>query len=68
VEIKSGATINSDFFDSLQQWSELAGVAPASGYIVYGGDSEQKRAQGHVIGWEKAGSLILELEGNRERD
>jgi hypothetical protein len=68
VKIKSGATINSDFFESLQQWGALAVVDPALGYIVYGGDSEQKRAQGQVIGWQKAGSLILELEGNRERD
>ena len=68
IELKAGATINPDFFTSLQEWSKLAAVDPASGYIVYGGDQPQTRSQGHVIGWETAGELIMTLEGSRQRD
>lgn len=68
IEIKAGMTVNQDFFNSLTAWGELAGVDPASGYIVYGGDSPQNRAQGHVVGWRAAGELILQLESARPRD
>ena len=62
VEIKSGETIVSDFFDSTRNWSEIAETDRSNSYIVYAGDANQKRSSGHVLSWKNAGSLIEKLE------
>lgn len=51
IEIKSGRTINSDFFSNLRYWNKLADLDPAGSYLVYGGAENQKRSAGHVLGW-----------------
>ena len=51
IEIKSGATIQSDMFEGLDYWSALAGKN--KGLVVYGGTEEQKRSSGHVLSWQK---------------
>ncbi len=43
VEIKSGQTINDDFFKGIRYWQKLTGNE--GGYLVYAGDIEQKRSQ-----------------------
>lgn len=45
----------------------MAKLDPADAYIVYGGDSSQKRSRGHVISWNKVGTLIATLESPQER-
>jgi len=50
IEIKSGKTINTEFFKNILYWKTLS-EAP-KGYVVYGGDQEQQRSNGiEVIGW-----------------
>ncbi len=61
VEIKSGETITKDFFKGLKRWCELASVDPSNGYVIYGGDDEQKRSMGHVLSWQQTGTLISHL-------
>jgi hypothetical protein len=39
VEIKSGQTVYSGMFDSLNWWSSLSGQAPDSATLVYGGSA-----------------------------
>lgn len=51
-----------DFFDSIKRWSEIAEMDPVNSYIIYGGESEQKRSAGHVLNWKAAGNLITRLE------
>lgn len=58
IEIKSGQTIVSDFFTSLDKWHALAQTDPTNGYIVYAGNDTQKRSKGNVIGWQQAGNII----------
>lgn len=58
IEIKSGQTINPLFFKGITYWSELAGIDPQNGFIIYGGAEEQARKNGHVIGWQQAGFLL----------
>jgi uncharacterized protein len=62
IEMKVGQTPNSDYFDSLKKWCELAKIDPADGYVIYGGDEEQSRSSGHLIGWQAAGKLIQKIE------
>ena len=37
VEIKSGKTISSDYFDTLDYWNELTGSRPDKGFVIYAG-------------------------------
>ena len=51
VEIKSGQTIASDFFDGLQKFQALAGSEATTGYLLYGGTASQKRGVAEVVAW-----------------
>jgi predicted AAA+ superfamily ATPase len=61
IEIKSGKTIVPDFFTALKKWNEIAQADPHHGYIIYGGDEEQKREKGNVVGWQTAKNLIQKI-------
>lgn len=61
IEIKSSETIASDFFDGLKQWNELSQTSSESNYVIYGGDSNQKRMHGTIISWNSAGDLLTHL-------
>jgi len=61
IEIKSGETIASDFFNNLVAWSELAKKNPEDGYLIYGGDLVQERSKGTVLGWKSVGQLVDKL-------
>lgn len=50
VEIKSGATIASDFFRGLRHWEKLAGN-PGRGILVYGGTDSYRRDGVAVRSW-----------------
>jgi len=49
VEIKSGKTLSQDFFKELVYWEK---THHSKGYLIYGGEEEQKRTQATVIGWK----------------
>jgi predicted AAA+ superfamily ATPase len=54
VEIKSGKTVKSNFFDGLAYWNRLSGQPPAKSFLIYGGDKKEKRSSGNVLGWKEA--------------
>jgi len=57
VEIKSSRVVNPDFFKGLDYWSNLS-KAPANNlFLVYGGEENQQRSKGRVVGWRFAGEL-----------
>lgn len=47
VEIKSGQTITTDYFKGIQYWNKISQTQ--GGYIVYGGESQQKRGNGITV-------------------
>lgn len=51
IEVKSGQTIASDFFDNLNYWQKLAGDESAPAALVYGGDQSFKRKNAVVYPW-----------------
>jgi uncharacterized protein len=57
VEIKSGTTINEDFFKNIKRFADRmkdeGQKRRIQSYIVYGGDNSQKRSLGQVISWKQ---------------
>ena len=51
VEIKSGATINDEFFDGLRKYRKISGTGIEFFFLVYGGDRNIKRKDAQVLGW-----------------
>jgi uncharacterized protein len=47
VEIKSGQTITNDYFKGILYWNKM--TQTQGGYIVYGGESTQKRGNGITV-------------------
>ena len=57
VEIKSGATVSSDWMRPLRRWRELAGNAAGRPIIVYGGDRAQQRSDADIVPWRQLAQL-----------
>jgi predicted AAA+ superfamily ATPase len=58
VEVKSGQTVASDFFQGLEGWRRIAGqTAEDAAWLVFGGDGEQRRAGLRVLPWRRIGEL-----------
>ncbi|OGP50648.1 MAG: AAA family ATPase [Deltaproteobacteria bacterium RBG_13_43_22] len=58
IEIKSGETITSGFFDGLNYWNHLAGVDPRQGFLIYAGLKNEGRSLGRVISWDKVQEIF----------
>jgi predicted AAA+ superfamily ATPase len=61
IEIKSGATIATDWFKSLEAWKSLAKEEADKGWLIYGGDDNQPRSQAEVLGWRGISKLLKNL-------
>jgi len=53
LEIKSGQTINKDYFKGLGFWQKLAGETAGKAWLVYGGDNRQLRSDVTVLPWHE---------------
>ncbi len=63
IEIKSGQTLNPNFFDGIKAWVELVGKEALQGFLVYGGNKEYHQLNvGHVVGWRDLKDLAMLLE------
>jgi predicted AAA+ superfamily ATPase len=56
IEIKSGTTLNADFFTGLNSWQALSNNA-SHGWLLYGGDQSQPRSTLTVLGWKEVGKM-----------
>jgi hypothetical protein len=52
LEIKSGQTITQDFFKGLKYWSKISKTTGKDAYLIYGGEMDQIRKDGTVMGWK----------------
>ena len=57
VEIKSGQTLNEDFFKGLRYFKNLSSAPDEHLYLVYGGDRNLIRKHGQVVGWKSISKL-----------
>lgn len=61
VEIKSGETVASDFFQGIRHWrSALPGVKQRA-WLVHGGEARQDRDVATVLPWRDLGPLLNEV-------
>lgn len=51
VEIKSGKTMSTSYFDNLKYWQSLTSLPENHGYVVYGGDQSMQTSAGDLISW-----------------
>ena len=59
VEIKSGTTINQDFFRNLTKFQKFSGTTAENSYLVYGGEQGMPRKNGQVLSWRDLQQLNL---------
>lgn len=58
IEIKSGQTLNRDFFTGLERWMALAGDHAISPILVYGGTETHTHKGISIFGWNAAGQVL----------
>jgi len=51
VEVKSGKTMSTSYFDNLKYWRSLAVLPKETGYVVYGGEQSMQTSAGALISW-----------------
>lgn len=61
VEVKSGATVASDFFVGLEYWRTKLDGRTLHPWLVYGGQTRQKRTRGTVLPWSEMAPLLSTL-------
>ncbi len=58
IEIKSGQTLNRDFFTGLERWQSLAGDLAVSPTLIYGGTESRTHRGINVYGWNEVGQVL----------
>lgn len=58
IEIKSGQTLNRDFFAGLERWRALAGELAATPALIYGGSGSLVHRGIDVHGWDDLGRVL----------
>jgi predicted AAA+ superfamily ATPase len=58
IEIKSGQTLNRDFFTGLERWMAMAGKRAVSPTLIYGGTESHVRKGIRVFGWNAVGQVL----------
>ncbi len=51
MEVKSGQTLNRDYFKGLEFWKKLAGEVAGQPWLVYGGNESQTRSGIRILPW-----------------
>ena len=57
IEIKSGETVSSSFFDPVRRFSRILDAPGLSCFVVYGGEEEMDRSGVRCVPWHKAWTL-----------
>lgn len=52
IEIKSGSTKRSDYFNGLDYWNKISENDPVKSFVIYGGQENQLRNNGKLISWK----------------
>ena len=52
-EIKSGMTMNENYFSNLKYWQKITGEKAENLNVIYGGDSSLRTSYGNYISWQE---------------
>ena len=58
IEIKSGKTMSTSYFDNLNYWRSLVTIPEHQEYVVYGGDQSMQTTAGALIGWRDLDRIL----------
>ena len=58
IEIKSGQTLNRDFFKALKNWLPLVGKEAVFPSLVYGGSDSHVQNGVRVFGWDAVAEVL----------
>lgn len=58
VEIKSGATVSTDFFKSLRYFHDVADSHTKNAFVIYGGNETYTRKYGKAISWKELTTIF----------
>lgn len=59
VEIKSGTTLNTDYFKNLNYWNKISDNSVENSFVVYGGDSTGNTKDCTLLSWKDINKLPL---------
>ena len=51
IEIKSGKTMATSYFENLKYWQTMVNMPENQGVVVYGGDQSMQTSAGLLVGW-----------------
>lgn len=63
IEIKSGMTLNQNFFDGLNFWNKLAQEDPKNSFIIYAGVHEQTWHDINIVNWQSCDRVVEQAMG-----
>ncbi|MHB8135963.1 MAG: ATP-binding protein [Anaerolineaceae bacterium] len=58
IEIKSGKTISTSYFENLKYWQALANIPEKQGVVVYGGDQSMQTSAGQLVSWRELEKIL----------
>jgi len=58
IEIKSGMTVNSDWYKNLKYFSSISKDVVTENSIIYGGNDTQERTDGKIVSWQDLHQFI----------
>lgn len=61
IEIKSGKTVNTDYFKQFEYLKKVAAFPTTKNIVVYAGSENQSWPQAQVLNWQNAGNIIKTL-------
>lgn len=59
IEIKSGKTMQEEFFNGINYWNKLSGNNPKNSYLVYGGDTSMSWQKKNLVSWKEIETNLL---------
>lgn len=59
IEIKSGKTLNQEFFKNIKYWNKISGIE-SNNFLIYCGE-EQSRQNSTIINWQNLEKLFINL-------
>ena len=58
LEIKSGKTVATDFFNNFDYWEKTTNITENLRYLIYGGEEDQDWPKAKVLSWRSLGNLL----------